>query len=293
MTDWLAQSRERILLIDGAMGTELQARGLPPGACPEQWARENPLQVGEVHAAYAEAGADLILTCTFGGSPFKLAEVGLDAETEAVNWALARVARDAAPKAVILGDIGPTGEMIEPLGPKTADEIRRGFARQVAGLADVVDGFLIETMSDLDETILAVEAARKGAPGKPVLASLIYQLDHNGQNYHTFMGIDPATAARRLEDAGADAIGTNCGNGIDHMVGIVERLAAATGRPVFAEPNAGLPRLVDGRTVFDESAESMAAKVGRLASAGARIIGGCCGTTSRHIAAMKAALEAM
>ena len=290
MAEWLDTLGDGMLMIDGAMGTALQGRGLPPGESPEKWAREHAVELAQIHAAYAAAGADIILTCTFGGSPFKLAAAGLERETEAVNWALARVARDAAPQAILLGDIGPTGEMIQPLGTKTAEEIRNGFARQVAGLADVVDGFLIETMSDLDEASLALEAAKKVAPDKPVLVSLIYQLDHDGKAYHTFMGVTPEAAAAQLEDAGADAIGTNCGNGIEDMVGIVERLKASCGRPVFAEPNAGVPRLVNGQTVFDESAESMASKVVRLADAGATMIGGCCGTTPAHIAAMRAAL---
>jgi len=291
MNDWLEQSAERVLLADGAMGTELQARGLPPGECPEMWARAHPLELAAVHAEYAAAGAEIILTCTFGGSPFKLASLDLDGDTEAVNWALGRVAREAAPEAVVLGDIGPTGEMIVPLGIRTADELRAGFVRQVTGLAEVVDGFIIETMSDLDEALLALEAARKVAPGKPVLVSLTYQKDHDGREYHTVMGVTPAAAARRLEDAGADAVGTNCGSGIEDMIGVVERLAAACSKPIFAEPNAGLPKLVGGRTVFDESAESMAGKVARLVAAGARIVGGCCGTTPRHIAAFRAALE--
>jgi 5-methyltetrahydrofolate--homocysteine methyltransferase len=293
MTNWLSECRNRVLIIDGAMGTELSARGMPGGVCPEQWARENPLLLGEVHTAYAQAGADVLLTFTLGGTPQKLAEFGLDRETEAINWALARVARQAAPEVIIVGNLGPTGQMIEPLGTATADQILAGYRRQVAGLADVVDGFLIETMSALDETILAVEAARRGAPGKPVLASLTYQMDHNGQNYHTFMGVDPATAAKKLTDAGADAIGTNCGNGIDQMIGIVERLAATTKLPVFAEPNAGLPKLVNGKTTFEESAESMAGKVGRMVKAGARLVGGCCGTTPGHIGAIKAAVAGM
>lgn len=291
MTDWLSQCAERVLIIDGAMGTQLQARGLPPGECPEKWARDNALQLSAVHAAYVDAGADLIMTFTFGGSSIKLAKAGLDGETEAINWTLARVARDAAPNAVLLGGLGPTGALIAPLGDTSADEVRAAFLRQTAGLADVVDGFIIETMSDLDETILALEACKQAAPSKPVLASLTYELDHDGQGYHTFMGIVPEVAAKRLEEAGADAIGTNCGNGIDHMIGIVERLASSTRRPVFAEPNAGLPKLIGGQTVFDESSESMAGKVGQLIDAGARIIGGCCGTTPQHIAAMKAVVE--
>jgi 5-methyltetrahydrofolate--homocysteine methyltransferase len=249
------------------------------------------MEVAEVHAAYADAGADLILTCTFGATPFKLAAAGLDGQTEAVNWALARIARDAAPKSVILGDIGPTGEMIAPLGERAADEIRDAFARQILGLADIVDGFLIETMSDVEEAVLALEAARRLAPGKPVLVSLTYQRDAEGGNYHTMMGVDPAGAARRLTAAGADAIGANCGSGLDDMIAVVRLMAGATDRPLFAEPNAGLPKLVAGRTVFDESPEAFAAGAPQLVAAGARLIGGCCGTTPRHIAALRAAVS--
>lgn len=293
MVDWLDRCAEQVLLMDGAMGTELQKRGLAPGECPEKWARANPLDVGEVHAAYVEAGAEVIMTCTFGGSPLKLAEAGLADETEAINWALARVAREAAPEAVVLGDIGPTGELIAPLGVRTPEEIRRAFARQAAGMADVVDGFIIETMSDLEEAVLALEAVRSVAPDAAVLVSLTYRRDVKGGKYHTVMGVEPEAAAVRLEALGADAIGVNCGAGIDEMVGVVGRLAASCSRPIFAEPNAGLPKLVAGRTVFDQSPEEMAGKVGLLVSAGARMVGGCCGTTPEHIAAMRAALDGL
>ncbi|MBN2584702.1 MAG: homocysteine S-methyltransferase family protein [Planctomycetes bacterium] len=293
MTTWLDACRDRVLIIDGAMGTQLQARGMGSVDCPEQWAREHPVELAAIHGDYVKAGADIILTCTFGASSLKLTRAGLASDTEAMNWALARVARDAAPEAVILGDIGPCDEMIAPLGEKTADEIRSSFARQVVGLADVVDGFMIETMSDVDEAVLALKAARKAAPGKPVLVSMTFKKDFNGETFHTIMGVDPEQAAKRLTDAGADAVGCNCGYGIDDMVGIVERMAAATKLPIVAEPNAGLPRLVGGETVFDQKPADMAAKVGRLVSAGARIVGGCCGTTPDHIAAMKAVIEAL
>ncbi len=293
MGDWLARCRERVLMLDGAMGTQLQARGMGSGECPEQWAREHPIDLAAIHTAYIEAGADILLTCTFGGSALKLARAGLAAETEAINWALARVARGAAPDAILLGDMGPCDEMIEPLGDRTADEVRRSFARQAAGLADVVDGFLIETMSDLNEAVLAIEAVRQAAPGKPVLASMTFKKDFNGRTFHTIMGVDPQQAARRLSEAGADAVGCNCGYGIDDMIDIVSQMAAATSVPIVAEPNAGVPRLVGDRTVFDDTPEIMAAKVTHLVSAGARIVGGCCGTTPEHIAAMKAAIDAM
>lgn len=292
MSNWLSRTNERVLLLDGAMGTQLQARGLPAGECPEKWAQANPTELADIHAAYARAGADLVITCTFGGSPFKLAAAGLAEQTEAINWALARVARDAAPEAIVLGDIGPTGEMIAPLGTHTADEIRAGFVRQIMGLADVVDGFIIETMSDVEEALLALEATKQVAPDKPTLVSLTYQKDADGNNFHTMMGNDPVESSRRLAEAGADAVGTNCGNGIEDMIGLVERIAAATDRPVFAEPNAGLPKLVRGETVFDESPQQMAEKIGRLVTAGARIVGGCCGTTPDHISSFRAVLDA-
>jgi len=293
MANWLARCRDRVLMLDGAMGTQLQARGMGSGECPEQWAREHPIDLAAIHAAYVEAGADILLTCTFGGSSLKLSRAGLAGETEAVNWALARVARDAAPDAILLGDMGPCDEMIEPLGDKTPDEVRRSFVRQAAGLADVVDGFLIETMSDVNETVLAIEAVRQTVPGKPILASMTFKKDFNGRTFHTIMGVDPEQAARRLTEAGADAVGCNCGYGIDDMIDIVSQMAAATSAPIVAEPNAGMPRLVGDRTVFDQTPEAMAAKVAQLVSAGARIVGGCCGTTPEHIAAMKAAIDAM
>ncbi len=293
MANWLARCRDRLLMLDGAMGTQLQARGMGSGECPEQWAREHPIDLAAIHAAYVEAGADILLTCTFGGSSLKLSRAGLAGETEAVNWALARVARDAAPDAILLGDMGPCDEMIEPLGDKTTDEVRRSFVRQAAGLADVVDGFLIETMSDVNETVLAIEAVRQTVPGKPILASMTFKKDFNGRTFHTIMGVDPEQAARRLTEAGADAVGCNCGYGIDDMIDIVSQMAAATSAPIVAEPNAGMPRLVGDRTVFDQTPEAMAAKVAQLVSAGARIVGGCCGTTPEHIAAMKAAIDAM
>ena len=291
MADWLDTCRDRILILDGAMGTQLQARGLAGGDCPEQWAREHPVELAEIHAAYVKAGADIILTCTFGGSSLKLAGAGLDAETEAINWALARVAREAAPGRIVLGDIGPSGEMISPLGTKTADQVRDAFSRQVAGLADVVDGFLIETMSDVDEAVVALEAVRKIAPGKPVLVSMTFQKDYDGRKFHTIMGQEPQEAAKRLEEAGADAVGTNCGSGIEDITRVIEAMAQATDLPLLAEPNAGLPKLVGGQTIFDQAPEVMAGKVAALVGAGVRMIGGCCGTTPEHIAAMKEAID--
>ncbi len=291
MSDWLKNTARQVLLMDGGMGTQLADAGMPGGDNPEQWARDHSVELLEIHERYVKAGADVILTCTFGGSPFKLAAAGLDGQTEAINWALGRVARAAHEKGIVLGDIGPCGELIEPYGNRTKSEIEQGFRRQVMGLADIVDGFIIETMSDLEEASLALKAVKKIAPDKPVLVSLTYQKDADGANFHTIMGQDPAMAAVRLDAEGADAIGTNCGTGIEDMIRIVEALAAKTSRPIFAEPNAGLPKLVGGQTVYDQTPQAMAAQVHKLVQAGARMVGGCCGTTPSHIKAIRAAID--
>ena len=272
----------RPVLLDGAMGTMLQAAGMPTGVSPEVWALENRDVLAGVHEAYVEAGADAILTCTFGGSRWKLDTAGADEPAAPLNRRLAEIARKAAGDALVLGDIGPTGEMVAPLGLHERDEFVAVFTEQARGLADGgADALIVETMHDLTETLAAVEAAQ--ATGLPVLAAMSFQRDADGQNYHTIMGVDPAAAAEVLTRAGCAAVGTNCGVGIEDMIRIVAAMAPATDLPLLAEPNAGMPRLVDGKTVFDASPEQMAGQLADLLAAGARIVGGCCGTTPRHI----------
>jgi len=274
----------RVVLLDGAMGTELQAAGMPAGVTPEVWAAEHPDVLAGVHKSYIAAGADAVLACTFGGNRWKLAYGGAAERVEELNRRLVEIARQAAGDALVLGDMGGTGEFVAPLGDREPAEFVEVFAEQAAALAAAgVDGIIIETMTDLSEITAAVEGARR--TGLPVLASMSFARDAHQHGWHTMMGVDPVAAAEGLAGAGADVVGANCGVGIEDMVHIVAAMAAATDRPVLAEPNAGMPRLVHGKTVFDATPVQMAGHVQALLDAGARLVGGCCGTTPAHIAA--------
>jgi len=277
-----------ILVLDGAWGTELAHRGLPPGEAPELWNATQPARVAEIPAAYVAAGARVVLTNTFGGSRFKLEKCGLAERVEELNRCGARISKEAVRgAALVCASIGPTGEFLEPLGDITAEQMQTVFVEQIrALLAGGADALLIETMTDLNEALCAVRAARVTAPDVPLVVSLTFDKGLHG--YATMMGVTPAHAAQTLSAAAIDVIGTNCGNGIENMVEIVRELRAHTDRPIWARPNAGLPQLIDGRTVFPETPAVMAAKIPALVAAGATLIGGCCGTTPAHIRALAA-----
>ena len=282
-------SREGVILADGAWGTQLQARGLG-GSCPELWNVEHPETVREVARSYAEAGARVVLTNSFGGSPFKLARHGLDGRTEELNEAAARLSREAVtPETTVLGSVGPTGVFLEPYGPVTEEEMEAAFRRQIASLLKGgADGVVIETMSDLGEAGCALRAARaEGAPS--VVVSMTFERKKAGMV--TMMGVKPARAAEEFSKLECDAVGANCGSGVDDMVDVVKEMAAVVSIPLWAKPNAGLPVTVDGVTTFPETPEEMARKVPLLVSAGAKIVGGCCGTTPEHIRRMREELE--
>jgi len=284
--------QHKIVPLDGAWGTELARLGLPAGDVPETWNLSQAEKVAEVPRAYADAGARIVLTNTFGGSRIKLEKAGLGGSVREINEAGARISRQAVSGAAfVFASVGPTGEFLEPLGSITAAQMTEVFEEQIRALvAGGADGIVVETMTDIEEAVCGLRAARRVAPEKPVAVSLTF--DKGAQGYATMMGVTPRAAAERLKAEGADIIGTNCGNGIETMIEIVAELRAHTATPLWARPNAGMPQLVDGRTVFPESAEAMARKVPRLAAAGAVLIGGCCGTTPGHIAAMIAALSA-
>ncbi|NLH99332.1 MAG: methionine synthase [Chthonomonadales bacterium] len=271
------------VITDGAWGTQLQARGLPVGVPPDPWNLERPEQVAEVARGYVEAGSRIILTNTFGANRVLLERHGLAARVAAINSAGARLSVEAAAgSARVFASVGPTGKMVA-MGEIDADELRACFAEQVEALAaGGVDGFVIETMSDVEEAVAAVSAA--AATGLPVVASMSYGSGKSGDR--TIMGITPEQAAEALLAAGADIVGANCGQGPDTMVPIVERLRAASGRPVWAKPNAGLPRIVDGAAVYDQTPQVFAEGARALVDAGAGFIGGCCGTGPAFIRAL-------
>ncbi len=279
---WLA---ERTLLAgDGGMGSLLQERGLEPGACPELWNAERPDQVRAVMRQYRDAGAELLETNSFGGSPHKLGAYGLDNRCEELNRAAAAVGREAAgDAALVVGSIGPTGALLEPYGPLTEAEARAGFDRQAGALAEGgADALCVETMIDMREAAVAVRSA--AATGLPVLATMTFESTVRGP--FTIMGVDVATAARELTAAGASVVGTNCGTGPEPMLEIVRALRAQTSVPILVQPNAGLPELRRGEVHYPESPDGMAGYVPAFVAAGAAIVGGCCGSTPEHVRAV-------
>ncbi len=279
----------RIIVADGAMGTMLQAAGLPVGMAPEAWLLENPDAVVGVHRAYVEAGAELILTCTFGGNRVRLERSGLSARVAEVNRRAVEIARRAADgRAWVAGDIGPLGELLAPLGKLTYEKAVTIFAEQARALAEAgVDLLYIETMADLNEARAAVEGARQADDRIPITVTLSF--DKHGR---TNMGVRPEQAAEALLKMGVAAIGANCGYSLEVTLQALEKMHAhAPQVALIAKPNAGLPRMVERREVYDATPELMADYVLKYVAAGARIVGGCCGSTPEHIRAIARAVK--
>ena len=281
----------RILISDGAWGTFLQAKGLMPGVCPEIWNITRPDDVLDIARSYIEAGADMIETNSFGGNRFKLANYGLENRAEELNKAAAAISRKAAGRNhFVLGSIGPTGKILM-MGDVAAEEVYDAFREQATALeAGGADAIVIETMTDLEEALLAIKAAKEHTKCE-VICTMTFDKTVDNQ-YRTMMGVSPTVMVSSLISAGADIIGANCGNGTKDMVGIVEEIRLCNGEiPVLIHANAGMPEYRDGKTVFPENPEEMARYTSMLKEAGANIIGGCCGTTPQHIAKISAILR--
>jgi methionine synthase I (cobalamin-dependent) len=273
----------RPVITDGAWGTELQARGLPPGAFPEAWNLSHPERVLEVARAYVEAGSRVILTNTFSANRIRLAETDLAARVRDLNREGVRISREAAAgRARVFASMGPTGRLLLE-GSVTPEAMRAAFEEQAQALAEAgADALVVETMSDLAEAEMAVRAAR--ATGLPVVACMAF--DSGRDKDRTMMGVTPEEAARVLEAAGAEVLGANCGQGIAGFVGLCRRLRAASALPLWLKPNAGLPVLVDGRPTYSETPAAFADKAVALVESGADFIGGCCGTRPDFIRAL-------
>jgi len=275
--------RSAPVILDGAWGTQLQRRGLPVGGCPDEWNLSHPEKVEEVARAYVEAGSQIILTNTFGSNAVTLERYGLADRVEAINRAGVEISRRAAAgRAKVFASIGPSGVMLM-MGDKTPDQLRMAFAVQAEALAQAgADGLVIETMSDPAEALLALEAAK--ATGLPVAVCMTFDSGKNRDR--TMMGTTPEQAAEQLTAAGADVIGANCGAGPETYVQICRRLKSATDRPIWIKPNAGLPEVVNGQTIYRLSCDDFASFVPQLIDAGASFIGGCCGTTPEFMRAI-------
>ena len=272
------------VVTDGAWGTQLQERGLELGACPDEWNLSHPERVEEVARAYVQAGSQIILTNTFGANRFALARHGLAEKLVEINRTGVEISRRAAAgRARVFASMGPTGVMLM-MGEVSPEDVQAAFQTQARAIADAgADAIVLETFSDPAETVLAVAAAKKA--GLAVVACMTF--DSGKDHDRTLMGTTPEQAAQKLAEAGADCVGSNCGQGIEGFVKIAARLKAATDRPIWIKANAGLPEMIRGRAVYAQTAEKFAAVVPALVQAGARFIGGCCGTTPEFIRAVR------
>ena len=278
------------MVSDGATGTYLQSHGLEPGGCPEEFNRTHPEIVQGMARAYFAAGSEMVLTNSFGANRFMLGKYGHGEKVSELNRLAAEHARSQSPDGgFVVGSVGPTGEFLEPLGEVTEEEMLDAFVEQVTALeAGGADGVVIETMTAVEETRLAIRAAREHT-GLAVLSTMVF--DKGPRGFFTMMGITPERSVKELLDAGADVVGTNCGNGVDLMVELARDLRGATDAPLLVHSNAGIPLMVHGEIVYPESPDYMAKRFNDLADLGINIIGGCCGTGPEHIRTFSESLK--
>jgi len=301
--------KQGIFLLDGAMGTQLIARGVEAGRCNDYLNIDSPDTIFEIHRSYFQAGSDAVLTNTFGANKFALARHGFSDKVKEINTAAAKIARRAAgEQKYVLGDIGPSGGFLEPLGDLKPEELKDAFAEQAkALLAGGVDGFIIETETALDEITIVIEAVKSVCGELPVFASMAF--DKVADGFRTMMGVDVESAVAKIISLRVDAVGFNCGTLLlDEYVELAEKFISATKAlektratsdedirlssvearraTIYAEPNAGKPQLVDGRAVYKVTPEDFATAIERIHSLGVNIIGGCCGTGPEHIGAV-------
>jgi len=289
--------KDGVFLLDGAMGTQLMARKIEVGKCNDVLNIESPEIINEIQNSYSQAGSDAIITNTFGANKYALGRYGLADKVEELNKAGVEIARRAAgDEKYVLGDIGPSGDFLQPLGDLNPAELRDAFAVQAKSLLDAgADGFIIETMTAIEEAVIAVEAVKSVSADLPVFVSMAF--DKAGEDFRTMMGVDVDSAVSKIVPLGVDAIGFNCGKMIlSDYVGLAERFVLAVkafGKDVviLAEPNAGIPELIDDQAVYKVKGEEFAATAEKIHLAGVNILGGCCGTGPEHIEALAKKLK--
>ena len=281
-----------VLVSDGATGTFLQQNGLEPGGDPEEFNMSHPEVVRRMAKEYFDAGSDIVLTNSFGGTVFRQSHYGYGNKVREFNTLAAQHARSQAPNdRFVFGSVGPTGEFLEPLGTIKESEMYQAFKTQVTALEQGgADGVVIETMTAMEEAELAIRATKENTS---LVIAATMTFDKGPKGYFTMMGITPEKAAQGLSEAGADIVGTNCGNGIDNMLEINQRMRQSTNKPLLVHSNAGIPGMEKGEIIYPESPEFMAERFMKLKDVGANIIGGCCGTSPDHIKALCKALNKM
>jgi 5-methyltetrahydrofolate--homocysteine methyltransferase len=279
-----------ILVFDGATGTYLQDHGLEPGGCPELLNAEKPELIQQMAADYFAAGSDMVLTNSFGANKFMLKKYGVGDRVRELNRKAAQNARASAPAGkYVVGSVGPTGEFMEPLGSVTEQEMYDALAEQITALEEGgADGVMVETQLGLEEASLAVRAAKENTR-LVVMSTMVF--DKGPRGYFTMMGVTPEKAVEGLQAAGADIVGTNCGNGIDRMVEIAEKMRAVTSGYLAVQSNAGIPKITKGKIIYPETPEYMAERYQKLAALPVNVLGGCCGTGPAHIKALSEAVK--
>jgi len=282
-----------ILVADGAMGTMLMERGLKPGEPPESFNLTRLDVIEEIARLYLDAGADIIQTNTFGASPLKLSLYSLEDKTEEINRnAVLAVKEVVGDHAYISASCGPSGRLLKPYGDTEPEAVYNSFERQIDALISAgVDIICIETTVDLTEATLVIKAAKTASPATPVMATMTF--DPTPRGFYTVMGVTIEDAAKGLEEAGADIVGSNCGNGIENMVRIAREFREYSSLPLIIQSNAGIPEIRGNTTVYPETPEFMAEKAKELVLSGVSIIGGCCGTTPDHIRAIRKMVDSM
>ena len=269
------------MVSSGAVGTMLQSKGLPPVTTLEEYNISHPEAVAEIHSAYWEAGAEMIGTNTFGANPLKLKKAGLAEKAYDFNYQGAKIARGSAPKEVfVFAAIGPSGEFLAPLGEITPEQMYEVYKSQILALAEGgVDILSLRTFTDLEELKIAIRAAKENAE-LPVIATMTFDLGQRG--FRTMMGVDVKAAIEGMVGAGAEVIGSNCGRGMEEMAPLMKEMRNHYQGYLTAQPNAGLPQLIEGKARYTQSPEEFASWVPSLLGAGVNLIGGCCGTTPAH-----------
>jgi len=275
--DFLGVVKERVVLLDGAMGTQLIDRGLQKGDCPELWNIKRPDDVREIHKSYFDAGADVVITNTFGGNAIKLKSYGLQDRARELNSAAVQIAKSVCPEnKFVAGDMGPTGKFLPPVGKASLEDFDRAYKEQAEILAESgVDLFIIETQYDIIEAVSALKAAK--STGLPVIVTMTFELKKRG--YYTIMGNNVAGSMKELEDKGADVVGANCSLDSVPFIELTRQIKAGTSLPVLVQPNAGQPEVIKGEIHYNETPESFAESVEKLIDAGANLVGSCCGST--------------